>query len=135
MRSHARVIQIGVIVTAALLFIATTVKSQAPAAPAQVWEYNSVTGFPLTYVSPTNTGINSVTFPSSARVCYATPQGCRTEEVTATVPSKAMADQALMIAAAKLGEQGWELTSSTEILDTSGNEQTLYFRRLKKDSK
>jgi hypothetical protein len=40
-----------------------------------------------------------------------------------------------MLAAAQLGEQGWELTSSTEILDTSGNEQTLYFRRLKKDSK
>src|ERR1700736_5684317 len=42
MRPPARAIQIGVILTTALLFIAINVKSQAPSAP--VWEYLSVTG-------------------------------------------------------------------------------------------
>ncbi len=43
----------------------------------------------------------------------------------------------MMLAAAKLGEQGWELTASTEAVINSNhdNERILYFRRLKPDSK
>jgi len=133
---HTRIIQIGVVFMGALLFIATTVKSQAPARSAQVWEYSSITGSP-TAINGTNTGINTWTGESKARICYATSQGCRSEEVTITITDGRRGAEAIMLAAAKLGEQGWELTASTEAVTNSNyyNERILYFRRLKPDSK
>jgi len=133
---RARLIQIGVVLTGALLFIATTVKSQAPARSAQVWEYSSITGWPIA-INGKNTGIDSWTGESQARICYASSQGCRSEEITATITDSRRGAEAIMLAAAKLGEQGWELTASTEAVTNSNynTERILYFRRLKPGSK
>jgi len=129
-----RPIQFGLVIAAAMFLIATAVKSQAPAQSGQVWEYSSVTGSPITYAR-TQSGINSSTYNASATICYATSQGCRNEEVATTGAGNREGSVAMMVAAAKLGEQGWELTTSAEIPEPSTNERTLYFRRLKRDSK
>ena len=133
MRSQARMIQIGVIVTAALLFIATTVKSQAPAQAAQVWEYSSVTGMPVTITS-TLSGLTPA-WDSSATICYATVQGCQRERLAKTVSNQGEGAEGLMMATAKLGAEGWELTTSTEVLDGNYPKRVLYFRRLKSGPK
>lgn len=41
----------------------------------------------------------------------------------------------MMMAIAKLGAEGWELTTSTEVLDGNYAKRVLYFRRLKSGSK
>ena len=129
MRPYGRIIPIGVILTAMLLFIATRGKSQAPSA--QAWEYSSVTGSPnLSTIS----GVLSSRTTSGAVICYATAQGCRVEQVTTTSEHELPRAAALMMAAAKLGEQGWELTSATDVATNQLREQVLYFRRLKIDS-
>jgi hypothetical protein len=133
MRSHVRMIPIGVILTAALLFIATTVKSQAPAQAAQVWEYSSVTGMPVTNTS-TLSGLTPA-WESSATICYATAQGCSRERLAKTVSNQGEGAEALMMATAKLGAEGWELATSTEVLDGNYPKRVLYFRRLKSGSK
>jgi hypothetical protein len=119
-----RTVQVGAMLIAILL-IATTVRSQAPAT-GSVWEYSSVTRYPV----PTNWNGGNAT--CTARICYATPQGCRIEDVTTRV-SDSLGGQAIMTAAAKLGEQGWELSGSTQ--DSSNSERVMYFRRLKVDPK
>ena len=131
MRPYGRIIQIGVILTAALLLVAIRAKSQAPAA--RVWEYSSVTGDPKTFFRSTNV-FESNAYKESATICYAAPAGCRDEVVTITGPN-AQGRNAVMTAAAKLGEQGWELTTSTEVSSNDLREQVLYFRRSKSDSK
>jgi len=132
MRSYARLIQFGIILTAALVFIASAVKSQAPSA--QTWEYSSVTGSPDNLY--TTSGIRSSRITSAVTICYATAQGCRVEQVTATSERELPRTAALMMAAGKLGEQGWELTSATDVVTPNSlREQVLYFRRLKSDSK
>ena len=130
MRPYARLIQIGVILAGALVFIATAVKPQAP--PARAWEYSSVTGSPNLY---TTSGILSSRTTSTATICYATAEGCRVEQVTTTSEHDLPRAAALMMAADKLGEQGWELTSATDVATNQLREQVLYFRRLKSDSK
>ena len=131
MRSYRQIIPIGIILTAALLLVATRGKSQAPLG--QVWEYSSVTGSPgATLV--TSTGAFSRTYTSLATICYADSQGCQFEEVTQTVADQNRDIDAMMKAAAKLGEQGWELTTSSETATDSLRERVLYFRRLKTDS-
>jgi len=130
-RSYVRLIQIGVILTATLVFIATAVKSQAPSAP--TWEYSSVSGSPDNFY--TTSGVFSSRITSVATICYATAQGCRVEQVTATSERTLPRAAALMMAAGKLGEQGWELTSATDAATDQIREQVLYFRRLKSDSK
>jgi len=127
MRPYARLIQIGVIVTAALLFIATTVKSQAPSAP--VWEYLSVTGSLAN--ATTITGAFSRSYTSSATICFITTEGCQLDQVTLSVDEHSPGGEALASAIAQVGEQGWELTTSSE----TENARVMYFRRLKSDSK
>ena len=131
MRPYGRIIPIGVILTATLLFVAIRAKPQAPAA--QVWEYSSVTGDPMTFVRETS-GFDSNTYKGSATICYAAAGGCRDEVVTTTGPG-AQGPNAVMTAAAKLGEQGWELTTSTDVISDYTRARVLYFRRLKSDSK
>jgi hypothetical protein len=128
-----RSIQFGLVIAAAMFLIATAVKSQAPAQPGQVWEYSSVSAMPFLN-SGTSTGINSITYRGSARICYATAQGCHVEELTKTGESDGVGEEALMMAASRLGADGWELTAATDV-DTNRLERTLYFRRLKRDSK
>ena len=129
---NKRILQLGIMVTVALLLIATTVRSQAPVRAAQVWEYSTVSGAPQSH-SGTLIGINLMSWNSKATICYATAQGCRLEDVDTT--SQSNGPEAMMMAVAKLGEQGWELTTSTEYSTDTRHERTLYFRRLKSDAK
>jgi len=105
-------IQSGIAVVAGILLLAAGLKSQMPAV-GPVWEYSSVTG--------------SVTGPNRAAICYATANGCRNEKIFAGDPGT---EDSLMIAAAKLGEKGWELTSVSDVSTNSKPERVLYFRRL-----
>jgi hypothetical protein len=127
MRPPARAIPIGVILTAALLFVAINVKSQAPSAP--VWEYLSVTGSLAN--GTTITGAFSRSYTSSATICFITTEGCQLEPVTLSVGEHSAGGEALASAIAQVGEQGWELTTSSE----TENGRVMYFRRLKSDSK
>ena len=127
MRPPARAIQIGVILTTALLFIAINVKSQAPSAP--VWEYLSVTGSLAN--GTTITGPFSRSYTSSATICFITTEGCQLEQVTVSVGEHSTGGEALASAIAQVGEQGWELATSSEI----ENARVMYFRRRKSDSK
>jgi len=127
MRPYGRIIPIGVILTATLLFVAIRAKPQAPAA--QVWEYLSVTG---SFSNLTNvTGAFSRSYTSSATICFITTEGCQLEQVTMSVGDHSPGGEALASAIAQVGEQGWELTTSSE----AENARVLYFRRLKSDSK
>ena len=130
MPSPARAIQIGVILAAALLVIATTVKSQAPAASSgPVWEYLSITGSLNNEGS--RTGAFSRSYTSSATICFITVQGCQLEPVTMSVGEHSSGGEALASAIAQVGAEGWELTTSSETEYT----RIMYFRRLKNDSK
>lgn len=97
---------------AGILLLTVALKPQIPAV-GPVWEYSSLTGF--------------VTTPNRASICYATVNGCRNEKVFAGDPGT---DDSLMVAAARLGEKGWELTSVADVNANSKTERTLYFRRL-----
>jgi hypothetical protein len=127
MRPPARAIPIGVILTAALLFVAINVKSQAPSAP--VWEYLSVTGSLAN--GTTITGAFSRSYTSSATICFITTEGCQLEQVTVSVGEHSAGGEALASAIAQVGEQGWELTTSSE----TENARVMYFRRLKSETK
>jgi len=130
MRSSAKAIQIGIIALSALLFIATAVKSQGPAAQAEpVWEYLSVTGS-LTN-SATRTGAFSRSYTSSAMICLMTTQGCQQEPITISVGENSSGGEALASAIAQVGAEGWELTTSSE-LETG---RIMYFKRLKSNSR
>ncbi len=131
---HKRIMQGGIMVAGALLLVTATLKSQAPARSAQVWEYSSVSGMPVTS-NATSAGINSLTYIGAATICYATAQGCRNEEITAQSPDSRVGAVALMMAASKLGEQGWELTSTTEETTGAFRDRVMYFRRLKSEPK
>ena len=131
MHRYGRIIPIGIIVTATLLFIATRGKSQAPSA--QVWEYSSVTGSPG-FASVTSTGAFSKTYTSSATICYADAQGCQYELITQSRTDANQDIDAIMKATAMLGAQGWELTTTSEAATDDLRERVLYFRRLKTDA-
>jgi len=120
-------------VAGTLLLIATTLKSQAPARSTQVWEYSSVSGMPVT-INTSSSGITPA-WESSASICYASAQGCSREHLTKDVSNQGDGAEAMMMATAKLGAEGWELTTSTEVLDGNYPKRVLYFRRLKSGSK
>jgi hypothetical protein len=130
MRSYRRIVPIGVILIAALLFVATRGKSQAPSA--QVWEYATVAGSPGFSVA-TKAGAFSQSFTSVATICYATAEGCRNEDVTATSSKSFQGTESIAMAVAELGDEGWELITATDV-DSTRLERVLYFRRLKTDS-
>jgi hypothetical protein len=130
---HKRIMQGGIMVMGALLLVTATLRSQAPARSTQVWEYSSVSGMPVT-INTSNSGITPA-WVSSATICYATAQGCSREHLTKDVSNQGDGAEALMMASAKLGAEGWELTTSTEVLDGNYPKRVLYFRRLKPDSK
>jgi len=48
-----------------------------------------------------------------------------------TITDSTQATDALMTAASKLGAQGWEFISATELEHPSLSERVMYFRRLK----
>lgn len=93
------------VAAAAALFSATALRPQPPGG-GPGWQYCSITGSAM----------------NRAEVCYAAMNGCRRE-----VLSGSNRADAVMAAAAKLGDQGWELIASSE----SDEGHTLYFKRLK----
>jgi len=113
------------IVLVGILSISTAVRSQAPQ---NVWEYASVA---LKAVDrPDGNGRDEV-----AGICYAIPQGCRYEPVSITPSSEGVRFyEGYMAATAKLGAQGWELTTATDSISPHNrlDDRVLYFRRLKK---
>ena len=124
-------LKIGVAVAGGILLLATALTPQMPALPAvgEVWEYSSVTGSPFT-VGTDGTG-SSVPFVSRATICYAVPSGCRGEQVTTSVPNQRQGADAMMMASARLGEKGWQLTAVTDGVSESGAGRVFYFRRLR----
>ena len=127
MRAYGRIIPIGAVLTATLLFVAMRAKSQAPAP--QVWEYLSVTGSLSN--EGARTGAFSRSYTSSATICFITTEGCQSDPVTMSVNEHSPGGEALASAIAQVGEQGWELTTSSE----TENARIMYFRRLKSESK
>ena len=122
---YGRILQIGVTVAAGILLMGTAVKSQIPAV-GPVWEYSMVIGSPA--IGAYNQGEGPV---SKATICYASAAGCRNEQVS--VPAKELHDgnEAVMAAATRLGEKGWELTSTSEIATDHRADRILYFKRLR----
>jgi hypothetical protein len=89
---------------AGMLLTAAVLRSQMPSAGPQ-WEYAVVTGS-----------------AAKAFVCYGPSYGCKNDGVGT--------NDAVMAAATKLGDKGWELASVTESFDRNPT-RTLYFKRLK----
>jgi len=114
MQARGRFIRLGGILIVGLLSVATLVRSQASQS---TWEYASVNGRLL---SGGDIG---------AKICYATPQGCRYEEISITRTRSTQNEDFLMAAAAKLGTQGWELTGAADSSTNSLTSRALYFRR------
>ena len=76
-----------------------------------VWEYASISASPI---------------DSRLSICYADANGCRRE----SADSRPLSD-AMMSAAAKLGEKGWELAATSDVTSDTRRDRILYFKRLK----
>jgi len=110
MKRYGRTIQIGITLAAGILLMGTVLKPQPLPSVGPVWEYASV---------------SSVGF-DAANICYANADGrCRNEQVSSS-PGNRPGSEAMMLAAAKMGERGWELAAATE-----NNGSRLYFKRLR----
>lgn len=121
MQTYGRRIQIGVTLAAGILLMATELKPQMPSV-GPVWEYTSVTG-------SAQVMYDVGTAPQTrATICYANANGCRTEQVNSSTGDSNRGTEAVMAAAAKLGEKGWELTATNEL---SSGYRIMYFKRLK----
>jgi hypothetical protein len=90
------------------------------------WEYSMVIGSPL--INSREVGRDPV---SRATICYATARGCRNEEVTVNAKRMDDGNEAIMTAAARLGDRGWELADTNEISTERHADRILYFKRLK----
>ena len=99
-----KTISIALTLFAGMLLTAAVLRSQMPSAGPQ-WEYAVVNGF-----------------GDKAFICYGTRNGCGNDEVRT--------NDAVISAAMKLGDKGWELASVTESFDKNPT-RTLYFKRLK----
>ena len=110
-----RLTQIGLTITVVVLLMTTMLRSQQTPPVGPVWEYSSVSG----------DGGQGV----AAQICYATASGCKYERVTA--PDHHYVQEAVMMAAAKLGEKGWELTTAHDGFGNNRDSKILYFKRLR----
>lgn len=99
-----KTVSIALTLFAGVLLTAAVLRSQMPSAGPQ-WEYAVVTGS-----------------EAKAFICYGASYGCKNDEVRS--------NDAVMAAAMKLGDKGWELASATESFDRNPS-RTLYFKRLK----
>ena len=114
MQKYARTTQITLTVCAAILLMATALRSQQTPPVGPVWEYSSVTD--TNEITPT------------AQICYVSTSGCKYEKVSA--PEHHAVQEAMMMAAARLGEKGWELTT-TNGADPRNTFTYMYFKRLR----
>ena len=133
MRQFVRSLPV-VAVAAVAAFAVASLKSQdnVPAQP-ETWEYATVIGYPSGF--NTSDGFKTVV-QSTAQICFASGDGCRYESVEANFSPRSgipatpaeKYNQAFAKAAARLGSEGWELTSSVQ----GGPDPSviqLYFRR------
>jgi hypothetical protein len=102
-----KTVSIALTVLAGVLLTSAVLRSQMPAVGPQ-WEYAVVSGA-----------------HGSAEICYAMSFGCKVEKLNGGSEK-----DAVLFAATKLGEKGWELASATESSERSPV-RTLYFKRLK----
>jgi hypothetical protein len=116
---RTRVVQITMFLSAGVLLTALALRSQAPSSV--VWEYGSVK-------SSMGGGTENDVPYSDADICLPAPEGCHPQHVRA----KGAESNGLMKAANMLGAQGWEITAV--VADQPGS-HTIYFRRLKSDSR
>ncbi|HVY91464.1 MAG TPA: hypothetical protein VHA14_01900 [Bryobacteraceae bacterium] len=100
-----KIISISLSVSAGILLTAAVLRSQMPSAGPQ-WEYATVTGS-----------------PGQVTLCYSGSFSCKNER-------SGSASEAVMNAATKLGDKGWELAA---VATSNGDrpERVLYFKRLK----
>ncbi|MDQ2921310.1 MAG: hypothetical protein M3R52_06845 [Acidobacteriota bacterium] len=100
------------------------------------WEYCAITGVLAVGQGGKGTGsVNQVT--GTAKICYFQGSGCRKEVVEASVEGSDFAEAkraALAKAAAKLGEEGWEMLGEAtfEFYQDNVDPKALYFRRRQK---
>jgi hypothetical protein len=114
MERYGRKIQLGITLAAGMVLMATALRPQMPTgipAVGLVWEYAAISGSAV---------------DARLAICYAETNGCRRE----SADSRPLGD-AMMSAAAKLGEKGWELTAATEVPGDNRHDRILYFKRLK----
>jgi hypothetical protein len=128
LQRYGRTVQLAMAVAAGILLMATAVKPQMPAV-GPVWEYSSVTSTPSD--SSYNGNRGSAGFDTRATICYASATGCRSEQVTVAMAESRQIGDAMMLAAAKLGEKGWELAATTDATSDSRHERVMYFKRLR----
>jgi hypothetical protein len=119
MQRYGKTIQIGVTLAAGLVLMATAIRSQIPAV-GPVWEFASVIG-------STQTSYEVGSPENRATICYAGDSGCRNEQAAAKTNLRSGAD-AMMVAAARLGQKGWEMVATAE---SSNGSRIIYFKRLR----
>ena len=108
---HSRTLQIGLALAAGVFIMTTALRTQPLPAVGPVWEYSAITYTP----------------GGGTSICYASADGCRYERVS----NSNQAGETAMIAAARLGEKGWELATASEGGIDSKGQRTLYFKRLR----
>ena len=113
MQSYRKTIQFGLAIAAGVLLMATALRPQPLPPVGPVWEYTSVMGSP--WMQGNNNGGDG-----RATICQATTSGCKND-----------AADNMMMAAAKLGERGWELAAVTDVSSGSRTERIMYFKRLR----
>jgi hypothetical protein len=114
MQRYGRKIQLGLTLAAGIALMATALRPQMPnntPPVGPVWEYASISA------SPMDTRLS---------ICYAEGKGCRRESA-----DSAPLGDAMMAAAARLGEKGWELAAASDVSADNRRDRVLYFKRLK----
>lgn len=114
MERYGKKIQLGLTLAAGLVLMATALRPQMPTgvpAVGPVWEYASISGSAI---------------DSRLAICYAGTNGCQHE----SADSRPLGD-AMMTAAARLGEKGWELAATSDVSADNRHDRILYFKRLK----
>ena len=113
-QKYTRTISVGLTLGAVILLMATVLRSQQTPPVGPVWEYATVT--------------DTFERAPTAEICYVSAKGCQYEKVVA--PDNHRVQEAMMMAAAKLGEKGWELTTTNGV-DPRDNRTIMYFKRLR----
>jgi hypothetical protein len=114
LQRYGKTLQFGLTLAAGIVLMAAALKPQMPTgvpAVGPVWEYASITA----------SGADS-----RLAICYADANGCRRESADSRPVGEAM-----MTAAAKLGEKGWELTAATDLSGANIHDRIMYFKRLR----
>ncbi len=114
MERYSSKIQLGLTLAAGIVLMATALRPQMPTntpAVGPVWEYAS---------------ISASAIDTRLAICYAESKGCRGESV-----GSAPLGDAMMAAAARLGEKGWELAAASDVSGDNRHDRILYFKRLK----